>query len=325
MMDTLHPRIVSTLSVLIILTSTLSFAQGSSTDENTGPDWLRGPYLNVVMSANNDAEMREFYGEVLALESLSDLLLSPRRGRPMAVTMIRYKLGLSQIKMLLHNESARPPGGPQRVDGTNPDPIPKRSPGGRSTANGLRVLSIPTEKGGLMAARIQEFNGTKVEWEEESGYKVAWVKDPDDNEIEIRWYPEGASYSTLSRLELVLTVDDMDSSRKHYGEILGLPASPMIEKVGFNGETFQYQVGESILRLWSSGEKLPTDTGWTKNGYGLRYVQFIVKDAYALHDHLAESGAGIAQGPTALGQRTTLMFAEDPDGVINECVGPGKK
>jgi len=316
-------NVLATIFLAAVMFSTSSIAQNSSSEDTPLPDWLRAPYLNVVMSVNDESAMREFYGDVLGLEPLSDLLLSPRRGRPAAVTMVRFKLGRSQIKMLLHNQDPPPGASPQRADGEKPPPIPERSPGGRATANGLRLLSFPTDDGKSLAARIQDWNGTTVEWLSESTYKVAWVKDPDDNEIELRWYQTGSP--ELSQLELALTVNDLERSLTHYGKILALPPLSTVERAGFNGKTYQFQVGDSILRVWSPGKKLPVDTGWTKNGFGLRYVQFIVKDAYALHDHLIESGAGIAQTPTPLGGGATLLFAKDPDGVINECVGPAKK
>jgi hypothetical protein len=301
----LNSRFVLLAAVLIVAAPTNSYGQKTASTDDTLPDWLGGPYLNVVLSLNNEAKMREFYGDILKLDALRDLTLAPRRGRPMAVTMVRYQLGVSQIKMIIHPDISRPPGG-------------------RSTANGLRLLSIPVVKGNELAARLQKWNGTKIEWQQETDYKIAWVKDPDDNEIELRWYPESASHSEKTRLELCLTVGNMEKSREHYGEHLGLPPLPTVEKAGFSGQTYQYKVGKSVLRLWSSGKELPTDSGWTKDGYGLRYVQFVVKDVYGFHEHLVDVGAAIAQGPTPLGGRTALMFAQDPDGVINECVGPGK-
>ena len=60
------------------------------------------------------------------------------------------------------------------------------------------------------------------------------------------------------------------------------------------------------------------------DGYGLRYVQFIVNDADKLHEQLIEAGVTIALEPVPLGETTVLMFSQDPDGVINENVGAGR-
>lgn len=269
------------------------------------PDWLRAPYLNTVLSLEHESAMRDFYGTVLGLESQPDINLPARVGRPFDTIMIRYRVGKSVIKMIPHEDIGRPPGG-------------------RDTAAGLRVLSIPIADGDGVAARVKASNGSEIEWLEESGYRVGWVRDPDDNEIELRWYSGDASGDDLGRLELCITASDVDATAYHYGKRLGLYEMPSSELKGFPGTTRRFKVGESVLRIWNPGKKLSADTGFTKDGYGLRYVQFIVKDAYDLHAKLVERKAGIAQEPTPLGRSTTLLFAKDPDGVINEYVGPTK-
>jgi catechol 2,3-dioxygenase-like lactoylglutathione lyase family enzyme len=289
----------------IVLAMALWGVPASSFAQAETPDWLRTPYLNVVLSVQHVDAMRAFYGEALALESLRDIDLPARVGRPFDTIMIRFRVGRSEIKMIPHEHISRPPGG-------------------RTNAAGLRWLSVPVTDGALTAQRIQSATGTKVEWIQDTDYQVAWIRDPDDNEIEIRWYDSDAASAERSQLHLGITTNDLEASRRHYGTWLGLTQGEPTARKGFPGKTAEFIVGESLLRLWSPGKKLATDSGWTKDGYGLRYVQFIVKDSYALHDDLKSKGATIAQEPTPLGSSTVLLFAADPDGVINECIGPAK-
>ena len=303
-MMSLLDRFTTLATTICILTVALN--EASAQTQSNDPEWLRAPYLNVVLSIQHTDAMRKFYGETLALESLRDFDLPARVGRPFDTIMIRFRVGRSEIKMIPHENISRPPGG-------------------RDAAAGLRTLSIPLADGEALAARIQTATGKEVEWQQEKGYRVSWVRDPDDNEIELRWYPIDAPKEALQRLELGITTNELEASRRHYREWLGLPDIGSRQRAGFHGETHQYRVGDSVLRLSQSSNRLATDTGWTKDGYGLRYVQFIVNDAYALHESLKAKGATIAQEPTPLGTSTVLLFAADPDGVINECVGPAKK
>jgi len=286
-------------AILLIATTHVVIAQES-------PDWLLSPSLNTVLSVQHEAEMRKFYGETLGLEPLPDSYLAPRIGRPFAATMVRFKLGRSEIKMILHDKLTRPPGG-------------------RGAAAGLRVVSIPIVDGQELSERIQAHTGTAIEWIQEVGYRVGWVRDPDDNEIELRWYSAQAPEADRTRLELVITTNNLQDAIKYYGGMLGLPELSPANLAGFPGESRRFKVGDSVLRLWTTGEKLPSDTGYTKDGYGLRYVQFIVNGVYNLHESLTEKGATITQEPVALGASTALFFLADPDGTIIECVGSSKK
>lgn len=287
------------LTIMIAICSYPAHAQDD-------PEWLRAPYLNTVLSIQHESAMREFYGKVLGLESQPDFNLPARVGRPFDTIMIRFKVGNSTIKMIPHEDITRPPGG-------------------RDTAAGLRVLSIPITDGKAVAERVIAFSGNAIEWVQGTNYSVGWVRDPDDNEIELRWYKVDASEADLNRLELCITANDLHATAQYYGKQLGLYELTTTERAGFPGKTRHFKVGESVLRIWSAGKHLPTDTGFTKDGYGLRYVQFIVNNAYDLHTMLIERNAGIAQEPTPLGKSTTLLFAMDPDGVINECVGPAPR
>ena len=295
---------LSRLAIPALMLTAICFFTTIASPEDP-PDWMRGKALNVVLSIEKIPEMRAFYGETLGLEALRDFNLPARKGRPKATIMIRYRIGSSEIKMI-------------------PSIGLIRLPGGRDVANGLRTLSLPVSDGDAIAKRVLDANGTELKWTQADGYRVTWVRDPDDNEIELRWYPDGADEADLNRMELGLTTFDVTALRKHYGKWMGLPEIAIKELPGFPGPTHRFQVGESVLRIWSPNKKLPTETGWTADGYGYRYVQFIAKDAYALYDALLAKGAGIAQEPTPLGKSTTLLFVADPDGVINECVGPGK-
>jgi catechol 2,3-dioxygenase-like lactoylglutathione lyase family enzyme len=301
----LNRRIRSGAPVVILCGAMMCPGISTAQDATTSPDWLRGPYLNVVLSIQHVDEMRNFYGEILGLESMPDIDLPARVGRPFDTIMIRYKVGPSQVKMIPHEGLSR-------------------KPGGRTAANGLRVLSVPVTDGDAIAGRLARSNGHEVEWQPAHGYQVAWVRDPDDNEVELRWYGVNATPEQLARLELSITTNDLDASARHYGEWLGLREIDPVDLTGFPGTTRRFVVGASALRLWNAGNALPVDTGWTKDGYGIRYVQFIVRDCETLHKRVRALGGTIAQEPTPLGTSTILLFLADPDGVINECVGPAR-
>lgn len=290
----------------LICTHLFMFTAASIAKAADAPEWMRGGALNVVLSIEKTAEMRKFYGETLGLESQPDIKLPARVGRPFDTIMIRYLVGRTVIKMI-------------------PSEGLTRLPGGRDAANGFRVLSIPILDGDAIGERIERGGGKALKWERAEGCRVAFTRDPDDNEIELRWYSQGADAASLVRVEVVLTTGDLDLSRRHYGEWLGLAEVEPLELPGFPGKTHRLRAGDSVIRLWSSGKELQRDAGFTTEGYGLRYVQFIVRDADELHQQLRGKGAKIAQEPTPLGESALLLFLADPDGVINECVGPGRK
>lgn len=266
------------------------------------PAWSEVQHFNVVISVENEAKMREFYGTALGLESLPDITLPPREGRDFEVTMFRYKVGKAELKFIPHEGLSS-------------------KPGGRDTATGIRMISIPVFKGDEIGARIESVTGQSVQWQNSTGNQIVWVRDPDDNEVELRWYPKSAPDFRMARLEVGITSDDLRRARDTYSQGFGLLESSSAQLQGFPGLTRQFQLGDTYIRLWDAKKRLPRDTGYTKDGYGFRYLQFVVRDIQAYRDELEANGVTILQEPTPLGDSATLMFVADSDGIVIECVG----
>ena len=289
-------------TLLIALISMPLWAQPQVEHPPKVPTWSKTRHFNVVFSVENEAKMREFYGKGLGLEALPDITLPPREGREFEATMFRYKVGNAELKFIVH----------EGLGG---------KPGGRDTATGIRMISIPIKFGEIASEQIEAITGEKVVWEKSTGNDLAWVRDPDDNEIELRWYPESAPDFRMMRLEVGITTADLRQARDDYNA-LGLLEGSSAQLQGFPGLTRQFELGDTIIRIWDPKKRLPKDTGFTKDGYGIRYIQFVVKDISDLHDTYTSKGVNIVQEPTPLGDGATLMFAADSDGIIIECVGP---
>ncbi|MBM4203717.1 MAG: VOC family protein [Gammaproteobacteria bacterium] len=119
--------------------------------------------------------------------------------------------------------------------------------------------------------------------------------DPDGNRV--RLVPAGASTPPLT---IHLTVSDLESHRRFYGEALGLPEI----------ENGTFAAGESRLALTEGAAT--RDPVQQSTGY--RYMTLQIFDVVAAHTHVLNSGGREGSAPRRLGDVAYISFVRDPDG-----------
>ena len=98
------------LPALILLCSIPAWAQPRAEHPPKVPKWSAVTHFNVVISTENEQQMRDFYGKALGLEALSDITLPPREGRDFEATMFRYLVGEAELKFIVHEGLSSKPG-----------------------------------------------------------------------------------------------------------------------------------------------------------------------------------------------------------------------
>lgn len=265
------------------------------------PELMLQPSVNLVLSVGDVAKSKAFYGEVLQLKAMPNLNL------PGGLVMTRYQVGTTEIK-LLHNPATK-----------------KTETGNVNEATGIRRLTLYFRDPQALAERFKAHGLTEPKFESEPGGKPgsrALVADPDGNQIELVFPAAESPEAVFESIELRLTVNDLEKSRKFYREFIGFQElEPIPEAPGGGGALHPFRHGNTTLVLGSFGNALPANTGLWQEARGMRYIQYIVRDLDAVSDFAKTSGVKIAQPIFPLGKLARIMFIADPDGIINEFVG----
>jgi catechol 2,3-dioxygenase-like lactoylglutathione lyase family enzyme len=283
-----------TIAFVLLGAGTLAFAQGSV------PATVR-PYLwsadrppsqvgeiNVFrrFSSDRDAEMREFYGEVLGLTVLPATAVGGGQ-------MIRYPVGASEVKLF-----------PVAPSPANSADI--------NAAAGVRLLTFfyrdqaaLTQRFAARALPAPRFN---TNTSHAGATAAALVQDPDGEWVELVVVP-GASAAELARFEIGITATDLAASRAFYGDFLGLAAKPPVHDAVLGTEKHAFTHGATTINVWSFGRGLPRDSQTAG-------MQYIVWDVAAVDEVVRERGVQVDRPLSAPGQMRTLWLV-DPDGVSN--------
>lgn len=147
------------------------------------------------------------------------------------------------------------------------DPMPAAAP------SGIRSLTVATSTATLPTA----------------------TNDPDGNPVLL--VPEGDGTAPLT---IHLTVSNLDSHRRFYGESLGLDEL----RPGF------FAAGESRLEL-AVGEATQDPV---QQARGYRYMTLQIFDVVAAHAHVLATGGREGSRPWRLGDVAYISFVRDPDG-----------
>jgi catechol 2,3-dioxygenase-like lactoylglutathione lyase family enzyme len=235
------------------------------------------------------AKMLEFYGKVLALRSLSPINLGG------GAQMVLYGVGSGQVKL-----SAGQPASRQYKSG----PV--------NEVTGLRVITLFFPDEAALVARFRESGyPAPVFRDGHHGTRVAMVQDPAGHMTELVVVPN-APAGSLDRMEVGITVSDLDKSRAFYREFVGLDELPPVQDVLLGVTKYPYRHGQTTVNLWTFGKGLPADTG----SAGIQYVVSDVDtvDARAKARQVTvETPLGDMRGFAGL--RT--VWLNDPDGVTN--------
>ncbi len=248
---------------------------------------LTQPSMNVFRRFTVDrAKMVEFYGDVLGLKPL------PPIGMPGGGQMTRFQVGTSEIKL-----TAAAPG---RQDKS----------GAVQDVTGLRVFTFFFPDESALTARFTAHGYPAPSFKSaEGGARMAMVSDPDGQWVELVVTP-GAPADSFNRIEVGLTVSDIEKSRVFYGEFIGLEELKPIETAAFGRTKFRFRHGTMTVNLWTFGNGLPANT-YTAG------IQYVISDVQAVDARAKAKGVMITQplGNFSAGLRT--IWLGDPDGIVN--------
>jgi catechol 2,3-dioxygenase-like lactoylglutathione lyase family enzyme len=244
--------------------------------------------MNVFRRFRVEPEkMFEFYGEVLGFEQLSTINLG-------GAGVARFQAGEQELKL------------------TRVVPDRQYAPGGVDDATGVRLLTFFFPEQAALAERFERHGFAAPEFEPLPSSKGtrALVSDPDGQWVELVVVP-GASQAVLARVEIGLTVSDLEASRAFYRGFVGLEELPPVDDASFGTRKYPFRHGTTTVNLRSFGSGLPADTG--SGG-----IQYVVSDVDAI-EALAEARNVVIDQPLTqfdgVGLRT--IWLDDPDGITN--------
>ena len=248
---------------------------------------LTQPSMNVFRRFTVDrAKMTEFYGEVLALKPL------PTLNMPGGGQMSRFQVGTSEIKL-----TTATPGGREK-SGAVRDVI------------GLRVLTFFFPDEAALAARFKTHGYAAPEFRSAvDGTRAAMVTDPDGQWVELVAVP-GAPEEVFSRLEVGLTVSDIEKSRAFYGRFVGLEELKPVESRALGTRQYRFRHGTMTVNLWTFGKDLPANT--TSAG-----IQYVIRDVEAVDARAKAWGVRVTQPLGSFSATLRTIWLADPDGIVN--------
>jgi catechol 2,3-dioxygenase-like lactoylglutathione lyase family enzyme len=245
------------------------------------------PSMNVFRRfAVDRAKMIEFYGTVLGLKPLPTFQLGGNN------QMTRFQVGTSEIKLTTVVQGRQYGAGPIQ------------------DLAGLRVLTFFFPDEAALTARFTANSYPVPEFRDAAeGRRVALVTDPDGQWVELV-VVRNAPPETFDRIEVGITVSDLEKSRAFYREFVGLEELKPVEDVVLKTTKYPFRHGTTTINLWTFGKDLPANTGSAGIQYVVNHVDPI--------DPLAKArGVKIDQPlSNSMGTLRTIWLA-DPDGVTN--------
>jgi glyoxylase I family protein len=262
--------------------------------------------LDVGIATPNADAATAFYKDLLGFEQLPGMSLG-EVGR-----MNRLRVGNHVLKLY---DFARPP---ERVEG------------GTDKANGMRLLAFILDDLDAVLARFDAAGHkySRLALPAASTFQVAFSSDADGNALELVGLKNAAGDKLQTRLQIGLTVSDIQRSRRFYGEVLGLKEEPEMKlpaSMGTVGDVrYGFVFGHTTIKFWGKGE-LPTKTGAPARYTGIRLMTVNVEDTDAVHAELERRGVEIKVKPHDLMGLARVMFVTDPDGNFIEVASPLRK
>jgi catechol 2,3-dioxygenase-like lactoylglutathione lyase family enzyme len=243
--------------------------------------------MNVFRRFSVDrAKMLEFYGDVLGLKPL------PPIGIAGGSQMSRFQVGTSEIKLTGAAPGRQDPSGAVRA------------------ATGLRVFTFFCPDEAALTARFVSHGYPPPTFiAREEGTRGALVLDPDSQWVELVAIP-GAPAATFSRLEVGLTVSDLDRSHAFYRDFVGLEELTPVASTLLATTKYPFRHGTTTINVWSVGKGLPANT-YTAG------IQYVVSDVAVVDARAQADGVSITTplGNFSAGLRT--IWLGDPDGITN--------
>ena len=194
--------------------------------------------------------------------------------------------------------------------------LPERERGGVERAIGIRLLAfIVDDLQAVLARSTRRSQALEDADRSDRPYSVAFTTDPEGNLLELVGLHQPGGDALKTRMQIGLTVADIERSRAFYGQTLGLPEEPVMEVGGTVGRRYGFIWGSTTIKFWAiPGAELPVHSGPPADRAGIRMFTVMVEDLAAAHAELVERGVPIAMPPTDLAGMAKIMFITDPDG-----------
>jgi catechol 2,3-dioxygenase-like lactoylglutathione lyase family enzyme len=203
---------------------------------------------------------------------------------------------------------------------------PEGVAGGTDQAIGMRLLAFIFADLDAVLARMDAkgHNYQRLQLPENAPFRVAFSSDPDGNALELVGL-NNAPDGFQPRLQIGLTVADIQRSRRFYGEVLGLKEEPEMKlptSMNTVGNVrYGFVLGNTTIKFWGKGE-LPAKTGAPARYTGIRLITAHVPDTDAVHEQLKARGLEIKVPPHDFQGLARVMFVTDPDGNFIEFASP---
>lgn len=245
------------------------------------------PSMNVFRRfAVDRAKMIEFYGDVLGLKQLRSLQLGGGN------EMLLFEVGTAQVKLQATPAASGYPNGAVRE------------------VTGLRVFTFFFPDEAALTAQFTAKGYPAPSFAaRKAGGRAAMVLDPERLWVELVVLP-GAPAETYARMELGITVSDLEKSREFYRSFVGLEELPPVEDPALGVTKYPFRHGTTTVNVYSFGPGLPAN----KSSAGIQYVISNVEavDAKAKAQHVT-----IDRPLGMFGQGLRTIWLADPDGVTN--------
>jgi glyoxylase I family protein len=259
--------------------------------------------LDVGVATHDAKAATAFYRDLMGFEELQTVSMGE------VGSMTRMRVGNHVIKLY---DFAKPP---ERVEG------------GTDKANGMRLLAFIVDDLDALLARFDAAGHkySRLPLPEATPYRVAFASDPDGNALEIVGLRSAPGDKLKTRVQIGLTVSDVQRSRRFYGELLGLKEEPEMKLPAsmntLGNVRYGFQLGATTIKFWSKGE-LPTKTGAPSRYTGIRLMTAHVESVDATCAELVKRGVEIRVQPHDFQGLARVMFVADPDGNWIEFASP---
>jgi len=137
---------------------------------------------------------------------------------------------------------------------------------------------------------------------------------------------------TKNSIDIGIVVKDLERAARFYGETLGLPVVREVEiteekarKSGCAAGRFRFkafQAGDVQLKVVQADAAPPTGGGKVDRATGFRYITFSVESVEETCKALRAAGVQLEGEITEVVPGRFIIFFQDPDGNLLECVGP---
>ena len=273
------------MAALLLCTAAASVSAQNSAD-STRPRFTQASTNVFRRFAVDLAKMKEFYGDVLGLGAL------PAINMPGGGQMTRFHAGTTEVKLQPSAAETRAPSGAIR------DVI------------GLRVLTFFFPDQAALTARFKEHGLPSPDFHKAGGTtSTAMVKDPSGQWVELVVMP-GAPPATFDKIEIGLTVSDVEKSRAFYRDFVRLDELKPVTDDQLGVMKYPFRLGTTTINVWSFGKGVPVNT----TSAGIQYVVVNVEDVDA-RAKAQQIKIDRPLGPFGTGLRT--VWLGDPDGITN--------